>query len=334
MLDGKFVFDAVVHIYDLSDGNLGDHPAAELGRESIIGLGATWRAPQNRDDFDGNYRRRFTPDDMRRLVFDDSDTDMAMAQAVPIFDWFRDGFAPVQAQYEFAAKFPDRVLFCGGVDPIYHGVEGARREIVRQVEEMGAKSFKFYNAHPAGKSWRCDDVEMAYPLYEKIGEMGVKVVQFHKGVPFGPIYVEDFRPNDIQGAAYDFPDLNFIIHHLAEPYADEAISICSRFPNVYLALSGTAGNYIVAPRKFEQQLGQMLQECGSEKLLWGSEAALYGTPQPYLEAFLEVQIPQELQEGWGYPAVTDTDKQRILGENFAKLMDIDIEVKRAELGIG
>lgn len=330
MLKDYFVFDNVVHIYDLSDENLSDHRAARLGRQSIVGLGATWRAPQNQNDFGGDYERRFTPENMRQLLFEESDTDMAMAQAVPIFDWFRDGFAPVQSQYEFAAQFPDRVLFCGGVDPLYHGVEEAKREIERQVTEMGARSFKFYNAHPAGKSWRCDDKEIAYPLYEKIGEMGIDVVQFHKGVPFGPIYVEDFRPNDIQGPAYDFPDLNFIIHHLAEPYADEAISIAGRFPNVHLALSGTIGNYIVAPRKFQQQLGQMLQECGSEKLLWGSEAALYGTPQPYLEAFLDMQIPEDLQSGWGFPALTDDDRRRILGENFGRLMGVDIESKKRE----
>src|SRR3712207_8011350 len=51
----------------------------------------------------------------------------------PYTTLFRSGFAPIQAQYEFAAMFPDRVLFCGGVDPIYHGVEVAKKEIVRQA---------------------------------------------------------------------------------------------------------------------------------------------------------------------------------------------------------
>lgn len=325
MLQDYFVFDNVVHVYDLSESNLSDHPVASLGKQSIVGLGDTWRAPQNRGDFDGDYARRFTTEDMYEMIFASSATDMAMAQAVPIFDWFRDGFAPVQMQYEFAAAYPDRVLFCGGVDPIYHGLDGAKKEIRRQVEELGARSFKFYNAHPGGKSWRADDKELAYPLYQAILDHGINVVQFHKGVPFGPIFIEDFKPNDLQGAAYDFPDLNFIIHHLAEPYQDEAISIAARFPNVYLALSGTAGNYLVAPRKFEFQLGQMLQECGSEKLLWGSEAALYGSPQPYLAAFADMQIPDELQGGWGYPAITEEDKANILGRNFARLMGIDIE---------
>lgn len=324
VLKDYFVFDNVVHVYDLSDENLSSHPVAQLGRQSIVGLGETWRAPQNRDRYPEGYSRRFTIEDMYDMVFASSDTDLAMAQAVPIFDWFKDGFAPVEQQYRFAAAYPDKVLFCGGVDPIYHGVDTARKEIRRQVEQMGARSFKFYNAHPGGKSWRCDDRELAYPLYQEILDAGITVVQFHKGVPFGPIFIEDFRPNDLQAPAYDFPELTFIIHHLAEPYADEAISIAARFPNVYLALSGTLGNYLVAPRKFEFQLGQMLMECGSSKLLWGSEAALYGPPQPYLEAFLDMQIPDELQEGWGFPALTDEDRRNILGRNFARLMNVDV----------
>lgn len=325
MLNEYYVFDAVCHVYNLSDANLAEHPTADQGRQSIVGLGDTWRAPGNRQLYPDGYTRNFTTADMHEMIFERSDTDMVMAQAVPILDWFKDGFAPIQQQYEFAAAYPDKVLFCGGVDPVYHGLEGAKDEIRRQAKELGARSFKFYNAHPGGKSWRCDDRELAYPLYETIAEQGIDVIQFHKGVPFGPIAIEDFKPNDLQAVAYDFPDLKIIIHHLAEPYVDECISIGARFPNVYLALSGTIGNYLVAPRKFERQLGQLLQECGSEKLLWGSEAALYGPPQPYLEAFAGMSIPEELQEGWGFPDLSDDDRHNILGRNFARLMGVDLE---------
>jgi hypothetical protein len=49
-------------------------------------------------------------------------------------------------------------LFCGGVDPL--GLEGALEEMEIQVREMGARSFKLYNAH-LGKAWRCDDPKRA-----------------------------------------------------------------------------------------------------------------------------------------------------------------------------
>ena len=50
----------------------------------------------------------------------------------------------------------------------------------RQVEEMGARSFQFYNAHIDGKSWRCDDEAVAYPLYEQAMRLGIDVVQFQQ----------------------------------------------------------------------------------------------------------------------------------------------------------
>src|SRR5829696_5257600 len=45
VLDGAFVFDCVIHAYNMSDANLLDRPDAELGRGSILSLGAQTRAP-------------------------------------------------------------------------------------------------------------------------------------------------------------------------------------------------------------------------------------------------------------------------------------------------
>ena len=35
------------------------------------------------------------------MLFEESSTDMAMSQGVPLYDVYKDGFAPVRAQYEF-----------------------------------------------------------------------------------------------------------------------------------------------------------------------------------------------------------------------------------------
>jgi hypothetical protein len=80
------------------------------------------------------------------MVFGRSVTDLAMAQTVPIFDWFKDGFAPVQAQYELSARLPGPGAVLRWRRPSYHG-PAALDEMQRQVEELGARSFKFYNAH-------------------------------------------------------------------------------------------------------------------------------------------------------------------------------------------
>ena len=55
---------------------------------------------------------------------------------------------------------------------------------------------------------------------------------------------------------------------------------------------------------------------------------------PYLKAFMEAEMPDDLRDGFGYPEITREDRENILGRNFARLMDIDIEAKKAELGLG
>jgi predicted TIM-barrel fold metal-dependent hydrolase len=150
------------------------------------------------------------------------------------------------------------------------------------------------------------------------------VVQFHKGIPFGDQNMETLRPNDLQKAARDFPAMKFIIHHLAYPYVDETISIAARFPNIYLALSGTVSLFMIAPMRMQHIMGRLLYEVGPGKLLWGSEAALVGSPEPYLRTFMDLSISEELQDGYGYPQITRADKEAILGQNFARLLGIDL----------
>jgi predicted TIM-barrel fold metal-dependent hydrolase len=328
MIDDIFVFDNVIHVYDMSDENMRtDESTAVHGRTQMVGLGEATRWP----GYDGiELSRRWAPEDLYDMVFVQAPTDMAMAQVVPIYDWYKDFFAPVHAQHAMAQKYPDRVLFCGGTDPLYKGLDDALDQIDYQVKELGACSMKFYNGH-IRDSWRCDDEKIAYPMYQRCQDLGVKTLQFHKGLPFGMQNVELLAPNDLQRAARDFPDLNFIIHHLALPYFEESVNIASRFPNVYLALSGQIDYFVIAPRRVQDWIGRLLMEVGVEKLLWGSEAALAGGPAPYLKAFMEMEIPEDMRTGYGYPQITLDDKRKILGQNFARLMDIDIEAKTREL---
>jgi predicted TIM-barrel fold metal-dependent hydrolase len=264
------------------------------------------------------------------MVFEDAPTDMAMVQVVPIFDWFKDTFAPVLTQHEMAKRYPDRVIFCGGVDPLWEGVDAALDQLDWQIKELGARSIKFYNGH-VERSWACDDRELAYPLYARCLELGVTTVQFHKGIPFGLMDLEAMRPNDLQRPARDFPELNFVIHHLALPYFEEAVWIAARFPNIYLSLAANLNFTLIAPRAVQQQLGQLLQMVGSEKLCYASDAALSGGPAPYLRAFMDLEIPDDLRDGFGFPQITRRDRENILGLTFSRLMGIDVEAKKAEL---
>jgi predicted TIM-barrel fold metal-dependent hydrolase len=319
MHNGIFVFDNVVHMYDNRSDNVVD-PTAMNYMHKRFSMGGLL-------DVDAHKGRATRVDDALRFLFDEADTDMAMAQTVPLFSYWREGFAPAKLQHDLAVAAPERVLFCGGVDPVFQGINGALQEMERQVVEWNATSFKFYQGHHAGLTWRADDRRIAYPLYEKMSELGITVAQFHKGIPLGHEYVEDLRPNDVQQAALDFPHMTFILHHFGQPYIDETINIASRFENVWISLSAIINLFPAAPWTVYECVGKAVRSVGNKRIVWGSEAFAYPKVQPYIEAFASMEMPQELQDRYGYPELDLDTKRNILGLNMARLMNVDVEAK-------
>lgn len=341
MIEGLFVFDSVIHMYDLSDNNLrkGDAEAEKASREyrawfkRYTTLDPDWTGMLNRMNGtnDVAIEQELAIDTMFDMVFRLSPTDLAIAQTVPLFDHFPKGFSPNDRNHALAQKYPDRVLFCAGVDPVQNGLDATLREMEYCVKELGAKSFKFYNGN-LDHSWRCDDPDIAYPMYRKAAELGITLVQFHKGFVLGRQPHNSMNPLDIEQSAKDFPEINFMIHHAGLPhFFDEAISLAMRFDNIYLALSGITNMQVFAPRRVQEIMGRLLQEIGTQQLCWGSEAAIVGLPGPYLQAFVDMEIPEDLRRGYGYPQITREDKRQILSGTLGKLYGIDIEAKTKEL---
>jgi predicted TIM-barrel fold metal-dependent hydrolase len=267
----------------------------------------------------------------RRKLFEESDTDIAMVQAVPVFGSFRNGLGPAETAYALYQSDPDRFFFCGGVDPLYQGMKGALENMERQVKEWGASSMKFYQAQSPTMAWRADDREVAYPLYEKALELGIKLVQFHKGLPLGRQRLEDLKPNDIQLAALDFPDLNFGLHHLGNPYIDETINIASRFENVYLILPLWFNEYFVQPREALHRLGKALLFAGPHKLIYGTDAFIWPNVQAYIDLWMNLKMPEDLQEGYGYPELKRDIKEAVIAKNLVEALGWDFSEVRARV---
>lgn len=323
------VFDAVVHAHDFRDQMIINDDGRFLKQATKGDLRATERNGQQ-----VAYEVTEAPpghDWCNRMLFEESDTDVAMVQTVPLFGAFKEGMTPARAAYELAASSPDRYYFCGGVDPIFQGLKGALEDMERQVREWGAISIKFYQAQTMRLWWGADDEKLAYPLFEKAQELGVKVVQFHKGLPLGRQRVETLRPNDLQQAAYDFPDLTFAIHHMGDPYVDETISIAARFPNILLVLPLLFNQWFVQPKPMLHRLGQALLAVGEDRLCYGTDAFLWPGVQLYIDLIAGLEMPEELQEDYGYPPITDQTRRKILGENFAAAFGIDLAAKTAAL---
>ena len=210
------------------------------------------------------------------------------------------------------------------------------------------------------RQWRHDDEAVAYPTFELIQSLYQKVkaekpgfnnICVHKGLYDGPeTRPEVGHPADLPKAAKDWPGLNFITYHacikpaffayqsLAEArsgklregvpdiaWTTEYAVLCRDLPNTYAEIGTTWASTIVTfPTAAAHLLGQLLKFFGPDRVVFGSDAVWYGSPQWQIEALWRFQIPEEMQKRYGYPALTPTIKRKILGLNSAKLYGIKV----------
>jgi predicted TIM-barrel fold metal-dependent hydrolase len=93
--------------------------------------------------------------------------------------------------------------------------------------------------------------------------------------------------------------------------------------NVYAELGSTWYILIKRPEEAAHVLGKLLLALGEDNILWGTDSVWYGSAQPLIDAFRAFQIPEEFQERFGYPPITDAIKGKILGLNAARVYGVD-----------
>jgi uncharacterized protein len=331
VIGDAFVFDGVAHVFNFESKNaLG--PPGEMFNNHLYAFHAALTPEGQTVLPPEEFLRQWTVDEIDELVYRQSPTDMLVAMPLPLTDLFKDGLSPWEECAELARRNPDRTVFWGSVNPM----EGRRALdlMERQVGEFGAKAFKFYNVrYDYGRPfpWRMDDPQVAFPVFEKAQELGINLIGVHKGVPLGPQPIESTQTWDMDGAAANFPDLNFVIFHVGLPFIDEVCWQLIRHPNLYASIAATINFVVRAPRQFAEVLGKLLFWCGEDKIVYGSETPIWH-PRWALEAFWDFQLPQDLVEGYGYPQLTEQAKRKILGENLLRLHGMDVEETRARLG--
>jgi hypothetical protein len=212
------------------------------------------------------------------------------------------------------------------------------------------------------RQWTLDDEAVAYPMYqlivnnrrELIKHPGFNNICIHKGLSTnsGPNPSAGF-PTDIPPAARDWPMLNFIIYHscirpgfwvlnalndvnsgvLREGVPDilwttQFAVDSAPYRNVYAELGTTFASCVITfPTVCAHILGQLLKFMGDDRIVFGSDSVWYGSPQWQIEAFWRFQIPKEMQKKWGYPALTEASKRKILGVNSARLYKVPRHVR-------
>jgi hypothetical protein len=207
------------------------------------------------------------------------------------------------------------------------------------------------------RQWRHDDEEVAYPTFELIQKNYARIKEqkpgfnnicVHKGLAPGPADPLRGHPGDLPKAARAWPKLNFITYHaciqpnffMADTLEDvkseklrggvpniswttEYAQLVQDLPNCYAEIGTTwASSVVTFPTIAAHIMGQLMKYLGEDRIVFGSDSVWYGSPQWQIEALWRFQIPDALREKYGYPALTDGAKRKILGLNSAKLYGI------------
>jgi predicted TIM-barrel fold metal-dependent hydrolase len=322
--EGELIVDVQTHFLDLPDGTT-----------------RSWASAFPQANCGDSLDVCFGSDAWLDLVLGGSDTTVAVLSAIPVVadpDPLSAAVMQRAREQVDALGCPDRVLIQGHATPTIGSLESALDAMSATAAEYDLAAWKAYTHE--GPAWRLDD-EVGTAFIGRARELGQSIICVHKG--FGPAAAS---PVDVGPAAAAHPDMALCIYHSGfearvteGPYpgatAGAAAGGVDRLiasvesagigpgGNVYAEIGSTWWNLIQRPDEAAHVLGKLLVAFGPDNILWGTDSIWYGSPQGQIEAFRAFQISAEYQERFGYPALTDDVKARILGLNAATLYGID-----------
>ena len=155
-------------------------------------------------------------------------------------------------------QHPDRFVGQGSVDP-NQGMDGIR-DMVRQYEEFGVKSFGAFNAG-YNPQVALNEAKM-YPIYAKCVELDVPIFSC-VGVPGPRFPMWPQKVELIDQIMYDFPELVFVMRHGAEPWEDLAVKLMLKWPNLYYSTTA------FAPKFYPKAIIDYANSRGADKVIYG-----------------------------------------------------------------
>ncbi|MFC6836113.1 amidohydrolase family protein [Halomarina ordinaria] len=320
-----FVVDAHIHNWDASEENI-IHEGGEQFIQCFYDYHTGFTPEEHQWDL-AEYRK-YGSDRLVKDLFRDGSVDMAIFQPTHLEEFYEEGFNTVDKNAELVEEHPERFIVNGRFDP-RDGEEGLE-ELERQKEEYDITGVKVYTAEWKGdsKGWRLDSEE-AFEYLEKCAELGIENVHPHKGPTIRPLNRDAFDVADVDDAATSFPELNFVVEHVGLPRLDDFCWIAAQEPNVYGGLAVAAPLAHARPRKFGEIIGELLFWLGEDRVLFGSDYAIW-EPDWLVEAVMEAELTPEQREEFGVEFDLDV-KKKVMGENAATLYDIDIPQKESDL---
>jgi len=323
-----FVVDGHVHLWDGSPENQRN----EYGKgwvDCFYGLHQALSPEEKKWPYDKFCH--YGEEAMVNDLFVEGYVDVAIFNSTYLYEFFKNGFNTHQQNNALKQKYPDRFILCGSFDP--RDGEAGLDALRAMAEEYPIQGLKLYTAEWKGnsKGWRLND-PMAYKYLEVTEELGIKNIHVHKGPSVYPLNRDAFDVHDVDYAATDFPNLNFIVEHVGLPRLEDFCWIASVESNVYAGLAIAMPFIHRRPKYFAEIIANLLFFLGAnseEKILFGSDYAIF-TPGWLIEKFMAFELPDEIKEEYDVD-LTPEAKRKILGENAARLYGIDLEAHKQKL---
>src|SRR6266566_9161515 len=212
MIEDVFVANPVAHALNLAPSNARNRFGEAL-IEANWKFHSTW-APVNEQMPKELFTSDWSAEGLATTIFRETSIDVAATHYLRLDSWFYDGLVSWDKNVELAARWPNRFFVYLGVDPTV-GTQACLEDLRRQHEQIpDAVGLKLY-PHRVDPfvAWRMDDEELMFPIFEMARDIGLKTIAVHKAVPNGPVPMNPYRVDDVDGAAIAFPDLNFEIVH-------------------------------------------------------------------------------------------------------------------------
>jgi len=320
--DGEkyFVVDSHMHFWDASPANWreGQEQFAKGWIECFHAYQALGPAERN---WSIEHFQKYSEDDLMRDVFEEGHVDVGIFQPTDLRAWYTNGFNTTEGDGSLAQRHPGKFIVNTRWDP--REGDAGFRQLAENVERFGCRGVKLYTAEWYGNSrgWTLKDPE-AYRYLEKCQELGIKNIHVHKGPTIWPLDKDAFDVSDVDHAATDFPELNFIVEHVGLPRIEDFCFMATQEPNVYAGLSVVVGGLMHArPKFFAKVMGELLFWVGEDKMTFGSDYAIW-EPKWQVEGLVDWDYPSD--EFSDYPRLGVEGKKKILGLNAARLYDIEV----------
>lgn len=324
-----FIIDGVVHCYNHDPVNY-RKPKAEGA--SNAGYAYSVHAAVNPSPYQmtaEQWARDWQPEEVAEQLFLESDTDMMCMHSVPLFATYFDGLVSNAKGAYLKSRYPDRVVWYAAIDILDDPVKTFR--LIDQVAQQGADGIKLYPYRvnfDTGRAewWYMDDPVHAFPIFEYAIGKGLKHIATHKLIGYTNQKSTPYMGvADFAEAARSFPEAWFHIVHGGWMMLEETAELMRRFPNITAVMEGPMFWPRFDTGKFDEMLSVFLNRSDLDRIIYASAAA---NQHPYFVSRAVLDYTPGKDAGYTFG---DREKRKVLGENFAKIHQIDVAARKKKL---